>query len=439
MNNIYPPEALFEAEYRHARYFLMRLQIIGDIYEERNERTELALDHLDAEWGQISNAYHWALNNRQDTRAVEMCSQFPLAGDLILAHRQPLNERLQWLQAGISAARQLGDYLSTIRLLNTLSMTYLHQQNIPDALTVGHQALTLLDDGYGDENLLGSVLNTLCIGYYSRGDYRTSLSYLEQSMRIVEVEGDESKLMKVLGNMGILRSRLGDYSEAISLYNRTLEIARKRQSKLDIATDLCNLGVAYNDLDEHEKALKYHQEALQIARQLEDPWRIGLYLYNVALSHYSLEAYDDALHYLEEYMLHSDAIGQHHAEANMLQMASEIYALQGDIDRGLQAAQRCQMLRQDEENPYEDGELSQVFGRIYQLANRYDLAIAYYDRAVSAFLETGWKIGLARVYETLSKLHGSVGDQNSQIEYQQKALEAYQEMGHQRGIDRLTN
>lgn len=431
----YSQDLLFEAEYRYARHFLNHLQMIGDIYNEWNERTEVALARLDEDWGQIQNAYNWALKNLHDNRAAEMCSQFPLVGGFVLVHRQNIYEYHNWLHNGIKAARQINDQHTTAVLLNDLSMAYLHQQDAQSALPIAHEALQTIEETAPNDNLIGAILNTLCIAYYSIGDYRRSLEFLEESLKFVEAEGDESKLMKALGNLGILRSRLGDYDEAIRIYNRTLQIARKRQSKLDIATDLCNLGVAYNDLDEYEKALAYHQEALAIARQLDDRWRTGLYLFNVALSYSLMHNYDQALIIIEQYYQHGLKNGQVDVESAKLQFVSVIYAQQGDIEKGLEAIHRSQALNEHGEF----GELNQTFAKIYHLAQRYDLAISYYDQAISAYLEDGWKIGLARAYEELSTVYMDVNDVNSAAEFRQKALQTYQEMGHQRGIARLSN
>ncbi|PJF38494.1 MAG: hypothetical protein CUN55_17125, partial [Phototrophicales bacterium] len=157
----YPIQVLFEAEYRYASYFLSRLKAINDVYTEYNERAELALAELSSEWAQINNAYQWALINKHDSRAAQMCAQFPIMGHMILTHRQPLSEHLEWLKNGLTAARRLHDTSLIIELLNSLGMVYLHQQNNQEALSVSHEALDLLNQDDGDKQLFGSVLNTL--------------------------------------------------------------------------------------------------------------------------------------------------------------------------------------------------------------------------------------------------------------------------------------
>jgi hypothetical protein len=79
---------------------------------------------LDDEWVNIRAGQEWAAEHAKDLEAADSCSYYPAAGAHLLRLLVHPRERVRWLQAALSAARQLNDRRGEGRHLNNLGLTY---------------------------------------------------------------------------------------------------------------------------------------------------------------------------------------------------------------------------------------------------------------------------------------------------------------------------
>ena len=71
---------------------------------------------------------------------------------------------------------------------------------------------------------------------------------------------------------------------------------------------------------------------------------------------------------------------------------------------------------------------------IYHKQDIYDKAIEYYNKALKLFEELGHKRGISNCYHNLGELYSRQGFFDTAAEYYLKALKIYEEIGDKMGL-----
>src|SRR5258708_21905309 len=112
-------ESLYNAELRLARHYVNKLHQIHEQYQHGGALMTTSLLAYDAEWSQIRHWYERvtaiAASDDESARLVTEFARF------MLIARQTYEEILEWLQAGLDAARHLADPVKEAFMLQELS------------------------------------------------------------------------------------------------------------------------------------------------------------------------------------------------------------------------------------------------------------------------------------------------------------------------------
>ncbi|WP_245565556.1 NB-ARC domain-containing protein, partial [Thalassobaculum salexigens] len=94
----------------HAEHYAGVLVRADSTFLEGGANVLSALMHFDGERPNIEAGYGWAFEHRDvDAQAAQLCMAYPLAGANVLRLRQPVWERIEWLSASVTSAREIGD------------------------------------------------------------------------------------------------------------------------------------------------------------------------------------------------------------------------------------------------------------------------------------------------------------------------------------------
>ena len=122
------------AKKRHAAFYLNVVKEADKLYQQGGEeKTTRAIATFDTEWSNIDAGQRWSdLNSKIDRDALRLCSEYPDAAARMLAlHRLPA-ERIAWFEAGLKAARALGDMALEGHHLVNLGRSYFLVDAIPE-------------------------------------------------------------------------------------------------------------------------------------------------------------------------------------------------------------------------------------------------------------------------------------------------------------------
>ena len=193
--------SLFEAQIRHAEFYLHVLEHADELYLQGDDALVQGLTLLDISWPNIQRGQAWAAGHMaSDGPAVRICSDYPNLGRNCLALRQHPREQIQWLLIGFEAARKL-------------------KRRSTEGIHLGN---------------LGTA-------HVELGDYKTASSYFRGRLGIAREIGDRRGEHKVLSNLGVTYKNMGEPQLAIDHYLQCLEILRETKDQRSEAIVLGNL------------------------------------------------------------------------------------------------------------------------------------------------------------------------------------------------------
>ena len=302
----------YEASLRHSHHYLEVLGLAESLYLKGGDSLMSGLALFDLERGNISAGQVWAASHTvSDRPAARVCSNYADGGIHCLALRQHPRELVVCLEAGLAAARSLGDRSSECIHLGNLGNAYsllgeyyraieYYQQDLQIARDEGHRrtegiALGNLGHTYSklgeqalaigyDEKALqiarevgnrrdeGNVLGSLGDAYFSLGEYRQAVQYHEQHLKIAREVGDMPGEGEALGNLGAAYHSLGDCLLSIDCYKRQLQIAREVGHRHGECIALWNISSELDKLGHRKEAIDFAEDSLEIMEEIEDPF-----------------------------------------------------------------------------------------------------------------------------------------------------------------------
>ena len=126
-----------------------------------------------------------------------------------------------------------------------------------------------------------SALNEKSYIYYLKGDTKTSLQMLNQSIAILERLDNPIRLATVYSNLGAIYGEENKYQEAIRCFSKTLKIFQEEGIKTGEARMLNNMGLIYYYLDSYDLALEYFNKSLAIEIDLNREPNTGTIISNI--------------------------------------------------------------------------------------------------------------------------------------------------------------
>jgi tetratricopeptide (TPR) repeat protein len=307
-----------EARLKHASHYKDVLSAADDLYMEGGDKILTGLRLFDLEWENIRTGQAWvAAPGGNDAALSKLCVAYPDAGVYVLSLRQHPRELIQWLEAALSAARELGDRGAEGVHLGNLGNAYVALGDARKAIEFYEQLLAIARE-LGDRRGEGAALGNLGVAYKNLGDARKAIEFYEQLLAIARELGDRLGEGTALGNLGNAYADLGEARKAIEFHEEYLAIARELGYRRGEGQVLGNLGNAYADLGEAQKAIEFYEQNLAIAREIGDRSGEGHALGNLGIAYHSLGDARKAIQFYEEQLVIACEIGDRSCEGIVL-------------------------------------------------------------------------------------------------------------------------
>lgn len=157
-----------------------------------------------------------------------------------------------------------------------------------DAVCRYDEAKTLYNDllpifrEIGDKRSEGVALNNISQIFGVRGDHKTALGYLQQSLAITQEIGDKSGETTILNNLGTIAYAQGSKEIALRYWQKCLNISQEIGDRELEGKTLNNISQIYHDQEDYETALNYLQKSLVIKKEIGDKRGEGTTLSNIS-------------------------------------------------------------------------------------------------------------------------------------------------------------
>jgi DNA-binding SARP family transcriptional activator/tetratricopeptide (TPR) repeat protein len=211
------------------------------------------------------------------------------------ARRGHLHDRVAAWQAGLTAARQIGDPALLLRAHRDLGWACAFMGRHADALDHLHQALTLAQ-GTGD--LLAQALThrALARAWEQRGEDQQALEHATSALHLFQAFDRPVLEADLLNIVGWLSARLGRYEQARTHCETALTLARRHHYRQGEAATLDSLGYLAHRTGQYAQALDHYHHALTFFRDFGDSYEKANTLDRLGQTHAALGDHDQGRH-----------------------------------------------------------------------------------------------------------------------------------------------
>jgi tetratricopeptide (TPR) repeat protein/DNA-binding CsgD family transcriptional regulator len=173
-----------------------------------------------------------------------------------------------------------GDYVSAIRLMDSVAGIYLNQEDYLN---------------------YGVSINNSAAHYYDKGDYLKAMQGYRKALAILDtIPREPYRKADVLRNIGKLNTRQGNLKQALDYFGQALETYLEIEDYVYAASTYTDMGSVHSDLGDENKAIELHKKALGISK-LSKNNSVSIISYgNIGIAHKNLGQYDMAIENLKK-------------------------------------------------------------------------------------------------------------------------------------------
>jgi len=163
-----------------------------------------------------------------------------------------------------------------LRLDGTLSAAYSElttlnvQTNQPDSARYYLELLKDLADMHPTVKIREDYNFTAGLYYRKQGNYKASLPYMLESLRLLTLEGNRTSMAGQNLNIGNSYQSLGDYKKAMGYHLRALELFDSLGNRRGLSFCYNSIGNDYMSLNQFAQALPYIEKSLALKNELND-------------------------------------------------------------------------------------------------------------------------------------------------------------------------
>ncbi|MBS1681954.1 MAG: tetratricopeptide repeat-containing sensor histidine kinase [Bacteroidetes bacterium] len=257
-----------------------------------------------------------------------------------------------------------------------------------------------------DKRPMVHVGKDLVVYYTEQGDYRKSLSLLEEIQKALgrDTIGNE-EISLIYKERAIIYADLGDYKTALSLFYKVRKFYEQNESQYELANLFGDMGnVLSFSSSNYETSLKYFFKAIDIAELNLFHSKTTMLYARVGWVYFLMEQYKLAEEYSQKAL--KTAEGKYPSEeASALNMLGLLNTRYGNNQRALDYLERALVIRQ--KNNYRAAEASTLLniGIVYEQMNNLKMAEQYDLKSLALEEELNNASDLSYAYQSLGQLY----------------------------------
>lgn len=252
--------------------------------------------------------------------------------------------------------------------------------------------------------------NTIGIILQDKGEFNSSLLYLDSSLVFARESGDSAAIGMSLNNIGLVYLEQGSYESSLDYLIEAAEIRDLIGDVRGTAGSYNNIGLLYGYMNDHKKAIEYYEKSMLLKQQLSDKQGIANTYLNIGLSYDGLKDttaeranYRNALAIYEE-------IGDKNGQAMVHNNFGEIWLYEKQYARSLASHYRAFQLRAELEDRIGIAQSGTNIAACLIQLDSLDRAKEYLDQSLQIAREENAKEELALAYGVFSDYHIARGD-----------------------------
>lgn len=307
--NLLPEDEAFEAQKRHADYFMNVLHNANLQYLNGGEDLIHALTFFDNEWPNIETGQKWSLKyvNEADTTSVARICLYAVKGaNLINIRLSPLT-CISWAESALKYAIQRKKEQLQGTLYGNIGVSLCRLGRYAEAVSLFKTAVDI-DFKFDDFSDLVSDMTNLATAYSNLGDNKQAIDIYWKMRLLARRRRDYKSRCVIACNLAKSYAVIGKLKQSKKLLSMYAVVSKKNDYIVERAYILSNLGVTKNRLNELRSAENDLEESLKLARKLENKELIGNNLRTLSMIHEQQGRKDIAIKEAEEALPIMEAI-----------------------------------------------------------------------------------------------------------------------------------
>jgi tetratricopeptide (TPR) repeat protein len=292
----------------------------------------------------------------------------------------------------------LGDTEEMGRVQLRLAQVLRRQSRFDEGMEHCQLALAIFTEGGVTTEVGVSVLSTMGMIMWEKGDYDMALKFMHQGLeRGLEIGADE-KLKWIFNNIGIVNYQLGNYSETLEYFENAKRY-EKTGNKSFLATVENNIGLVHHDLGEYDKAREYYQKALRLSEDIENFVGTALGFLNLGLLDVEMGRPDSGRDLLDK----ASSLCRHMKERWIHALAAiglaRAYIMKGNVKLARHNAEEALRFSEEMKAKESRGMALRELGCVAEAEGNAEEARKYHEESVSVFED------MNNLYELAKSLH----------------------------------
>ncbi|TND09507.1 MAG: hypothetical protein FD123_1098 [Bacteroidetes bacterium] len=255
-----------------------------------------------------------------------------------------LEKGMVYCKEGLALAQKLKYERGESAGWNALGTIYHDLGDYSKAISA-HQTAIRLRRNQHDPTKLGKSYLNLAIVYYSMGDPRRCIEFLEQAVEQFKMGKLESGLCVTYNDMGTAYYDLDSISKAMNYFLLAEEIAQRLGHASYLSGSLGGIALCRAKTGDFAGADIAINEAIRMLRENQMEYDLITRLEALAIIRKSEKKYDAAIAAIQEAMTLTAKIGKTDSRKNQLFQLSEIYELSGKHDKALEVYKQYTALK----------------------------------------------------------------------------------------------
>jgi len=264
---------------------------------------------------------------------------------------------------------------------------------------------------------LGEEFQKKSLAMMSHGKYDSSRFFIEEAMRKFLIAGDSGNIAKCNNIMGGIIRHAGDFRASIPYHLNALKIYRQMNDSSGLMKTHNLIGIDYKELTEYDSAIVYYFRSLRFADYIKDTTCMRIAMMNAAQVYIDLNEYTLAKHYLGKCMklLVHGRDDEHFAM--ILNKLGAIEMNQDNLDTALTFLERSLKIYSQLGSFNSVGVVRTNIGVVYKKKGDFELALYNFELAKNYLEKFNHKLGELRARMNIGLIYMDLKDYRTAIQH----------------------
>lgn len=322
------------------------------------------------------------------------------------------------------------------RILMKLSLPYLKKGEFATSMKFLERAE--LEAELDASGLKGEILRNKGWVYETKGEFLKAIENYRKSIELSEKEGDEIALGEVYNRMGVGLWYLGKINESIAYLERSLEIRKKHNLKKGIAGSYHNLGGIYDDMGDSQRAMEFFEMAKTIYEEMGDLDGVASVYNNIGVIYYrNCEEPEKIIEFFKKYLEIAERTGEKGSITLALFNIGSVYDKVEDFKSALMYFQRAYELAVEIDDKKMVSAILNSISTCLASQGKIEKAMELAQRAIDIAKETGSQDFIADAIAGMAEVLRHAGNYSESEKRFLESLQMYSEIGLLENINNI--